>query len=378
MTLRWPLPRLFGRSSAGPQEFEAACDCGVALRGVRTARLERLVCPHCGRVTAMLPRNPRPRPSQPSRSGRRALGRWQQSGAPGARHEAPRVERVQPAPAETATAAPRESQAAKAALQAATAARAAAARLGRSFTLPRLLALAVMVLVVATLAWSWRSARRSTLQRQLNAALQSGTDALDAGRYPEALTDLRKAAVAARQLGLRQENERRAAHLEREAEAWSRLSLPSLESWLQEALAREDRERSRRDFRRNFQGRTAVFEGWLTPSEVEGGEEAAPIASFDWTLAADTMTLELALPAESLPHAATEPRLVVFAAQLDDVEPIATEPGEPLRWRLLLKAPSLVLLTRESPLTRAGRPGDAELKSTLARQRQELGLEAAP
>lgn len=361
-----------GRAMREPQPYRLQCDCGAELSGVRSSRLERIGCPHCGRASAVLPRNPRPRPPEPSQKGRRALGRWRQSGAPGSRSDAPAARRsateATPDSARQATPIGDRLEGLR------NLARRAAAAALRPITLPRLLAAGVALLLLATLGWSWHSSRRTALERRLNESLDAGAEALETGRIPEALVALRTAADAARDLGVVSPEARRAVHLQREAQAWSSLSLNSLEGWLLETRDRDDAERSRRDFARTFAGKTAVFEGWLMPPSGGAAGDAPPRTEFDWALASGPATLELSLPSADLESGdADAPQLIVFAAQLADVA--CVEPG---RWQLRLAPESLVLLSEKGPLVKAGRPADAELDAALARQRARLGIEAAP
>lgn len=252
----------------------------------------------------------------------------------------------------------------------------------RWLTPARLTAIAGLLFVAVTVAWSWRAYRYRASMAELMTFTQAGAKALDEGRLDDAVRALDRAAKAAKTVGLDEPIARRAWQLSREARVWWRLSPTELIEFFEEhSLA--DGEATRRAFAKELAGRSLVFDGTLSelpqvaplPDEDGGGNsprEAAPaLLVFDWGWQADAYAVEVCFERQ-WPLAARAGERIIFGAVLKSLDPVS--PGG-TQWRVRVDPASVTLLTAAAPVARYHWPDEASWAPILTRQRGEAGLQ---
>ncbi|HEX8203552.1 MAG TPA: hypothetical protein VF590_23960 [Isosphaeraceae bacterium] len=380
-----------------PQPYRVACARGHELRGLRTEGYQALRCPTCGEGVFVLPRSPLPESPEPAGRPRRprpeaAEASFDERPVPltdppahapndgDASWVEPEIE-VGPAPAEPPEAegsptrdrtrrgqpgrgprapsrppSPRRPKPV-AAVPAPVAAIPEPVRPGRGDSgpgrRPALVLLAVLGLVVGTIALSVWKQRRSALPRDAEAARVEGLTALDAGEFDRARRLLEPGARAVAALGGEYEGAEAIRQGALEAAIYTDLASEPLEAILEEAARTGDAQWPDR-FAARHRGRSVLFETHVAAVPESPGSGAYDL---DYRILAPgagdrPRVARLDLAGFAL-FEAIKPRLgerLLFGARLADV---VLEDGQ---WLVRLEPGSGVLMTRPGPLEALGWP----------------------
>jgi hypothetical protein len=251
----------------------------------------------------------------------------------------------------------------------------------------RLIVSAIIALIAATGAWSWWRSRISGFTAVLESATEAGTNALEAGDWSLALTELSKAEEAARGIPGTSPVEQLAEHYFLEAHTWSRLAADSLDGMFKTLetggrLPEEGVVQAR--FGVQFRGRTLVIQDYLSRVTFNRGPDgvtrptldAAGRPHLDWVHAGQQYRVELNAADVALFEilATKDPLPIVFGAELDGIR---RDPEHADRWLVDFVPNRVVLLTVAAPFRKAGWPDVEAISDLLNGQRELANLPAA-
>lgn len=346
--------RSANRDGDSPQPFAVRCRCGRVAEGTRQPKPQVIRCPGCQESLFVMSRSAFPAPL-------------------GGVDVAPIRRRTQfktEAPSDGVPAPSRS-----------------------KFVRPRAAAWAVVLLVVATGYWAWRSQQRAKYSAELESAMADGRQLLSKGDFVAAYQRLEIADRAARGLGLTTKTQRSAAHLFAETQVWTNLAPRSVEEFFYVHASKPtpwDAAGVQQAFAHDYAGRTLIVDGWITRDErwvtpppepvkkKKRGKSNPPpqprqefVPVLDWGLLGESyrseLTLENVRSFDYLPP--REPARALFGVELRSLERAADDPQ---KWIIHIVPSSVVLLTVEGPLVRRGWPESADLTALLSHQAAEV------
>ncbi len=363
---------VFGRPEPAPQWFDVGCDCGARLKGERAADCLKPKCPACGTVVFILPATVYPvpvslrqrwlnpdaappadetkRPPEPEKTGRAKTGK-KPAGAPV--EERSRRKSVEaPAPDK----APAE---------------ALSLRLRRWFTPVRLLAIAIISGSLLTGFVLYRQVRWSQAQTQLQAALDRGTEAIEAGNFSTAAREYQAAVTSLDILGRRDVASQRIRSRQQQVQIMSEPLEEPLSTLLDNWLTAPGDNSS---LPASAGQRWLVLDTRVVPTQAD--QYPAGTLLVDLPIMCGDVPVELLIEPRSslasLVAASSDAARVLFAAQIDRGEP--PTPQRPTA-RVWLTARRIIPLTDDNVAEHAGLFPDeaAEREATrqLLRQQRE-------
>ncbi len=341
---------LRGETPDEPQPFELDCECGMRHSGLRRRKAQRIVCRSCGASLFVLPRDAYPEPGALPKKKKK---RRKRKSRPVADRPAPRVriraagqQIVRSTAAGVARASARVGQGTAAAgLGLWHHVRTAAAALRAFWTPFRLVAAGIVVLIVATLAWTVRSRSQEQAIRDLKTADEAARQALAAHDFAAAQEPLARAVGALDELDRYDDPlAREIRQFHRETTALLRMCAVSPFELVQEAdqVASDVSPSAWHDrFVTRYAGVWLVMEGAArrTGSDAAGGRYEFDVPFFAIGAAGRGIRIEGPLPALDALTIAAEPRHVVLAAQLVD----CTLSADNRMWELRLAPESAFL-----------------------------------
>lgn len=345
----------WGRTEAPPAPYRVACDCGATLTGVRAALPQKPACPVCGSPVFVLPNCVYPLPKS-------------------CRAEPP-AEPVRPA-------APPKSVRSRTPTRAASAAAEPAFRetrpRSRFLTPVRVIVAVIGCVIVLTGAVVWRRAQIEQARRNLPLAIERGAAAFAERDFVAAADAYRQAQAALDLLGRNDAAARYVRQCSLEASAASGLAAVGLSDVILQSLSDKGGDSAVERFGRQYAGAWIVCDARL--SVLPDADEKRPRRyQVDLPLALDAHAVEIELSdvpwRAFLADAGAQPRRVVFAAQLEELQP-PTELENAVR--LQLRGATAVLWSSYGSYRAIGFESgdggeDPELRSVLAEQRAFLG-----
>lgn len=371
--------RLFGRPPPEevPQPFELRCACGHEEVGVRLEHPLQIACGGCARTLFVLPRcvYPIPRPSPASLPPSVPVKSKAQPPT------APAVEKKTTA-AITATrtmvaAVPvRPSRLTAWRIAAAKAMREAAHAVVRKLTPSRfqLLVLGIVLAVGLTGYAMFRSRQRAGAEVVLGEALRRGRTAIAARDFVEAAKQFQQAVDAIDVLGRDDPAAREIRQFAREANAVTHLCPKPLHELLADASATDAGRFGlswSEVFRTSFRDTWLVCEALVTRKAAGGAGDARYLVDHPVFSGSQSAALRAELRVFDVLGIETEPRYVIFAAQLQDFAP--GPPGSN-SWTLTLRPDTAFLWSLADNLDAIGMPVDDQTKAILAEQSRRLGI----
>lgn len=335
---------VFGRPEPVPQSYTVSCDCGATLTGERTEAAQKPSCPACGQSVFVLPACSYPIPASLRR-------RW-------AGEEEPVLE---PLPKKKPGKKPRKAKATEPSERRKSDSEKSAspkesrpnltAEFRRHLTPVRLIALAVGMTVMLMGYVLYRQARFSRAQSTVQTSIDAGMEALKDRRFAEAAKSLTSASAALKLLGRRDDTTRSIHRLAEEATVAAELSDEGLPQMLGELFLAKDIDGMAKRFDRLYAGRWLLFDAPLFLVSDEGSKSASE-AQLDLPLIVERLPVDVFVDDhrwQSLlsGSSAAEPKRMIFAAQLDRVDP----PTKDRRGvRLYLRGETAVLWTERESL----------------------------
>lgn len=396
---------LFGGRVSNPSPFEIHCACGRTVSGVRTASAQTQTCPVCQTRLFVLPACVYPQPRAPKRKAMVVPPKP----APAVDPESVEQEPVKPAtvkpqsakpPAATLaepkrkTRAPTETERKPGAISSKphdslpAAARHIADsadldRLRRKLLSPVRLVLAGVALVVGlTVCWIWHLSALNQAERTVVAAARQAEQALEEHDLGEAARQYRQVHSALDVLGRNDSRARGMRQTAAELSAAADLARSSLLDILHEAsspTSSAGRESWAETFRSNYRDEWVVLDARISRvvDAAEGRRydidfrlaDGPPDNLHQAVIVADLPAFDTVLSRETA--GSSEPRRVIFAAQLDDCYP---DPGHPKTWQIVLRPATGFLWSSVQHLELVGVTADDETKQLLADQTKLLGI----
>jgi hypothetical protein len=377
---------LRGDAPEAPQPFEVVCDCGMRHSGLRRRKPQRIICRSCGTALFILPRDPYPIPSAPAPKRKKKRKKSRKQAAP----KVPVRKRLQAAGGEVAHKA--ASGVKEASARAARGA--AAASVGvwshlvayvRGFigiwTPFRLIAAAMLLLAVATAAWTFRSRSHEQAILDLKAADEAARAALAAQDFPTARTEFARAVAALDELDRRDDPlAREVRQLHRETTVLLQISAYSpfeIAAEAENMAAKGSPSEWQLRFRERYARVWIVLEADVrrTGSTPEGGRYAFDFPYYGLGPARRGLRIAGPLLALDALRFSSEPRRVVLAGQLAACE--LTPDGR--AWEMQLDPASAFLWAGVDSYQALGFTFDdaateQQLRDVLRQQARTLGL----
>jgi hypothetical protein len=362
---------VFGRPEPVPQSYAVPCDCGTIVQGERTDAPQKPPCPTCGQTVFVLPACVYPIPESLRR-------RW--SGTEEAAPEPlPKTKRGKK------SASPPKSKPFATKTKSPEAPSVPWSQRRRDFwavirtqiTPVRLIAAGVCLSVTLMGYVLLRQVRWSHAQATVQASIDAGTEALHDRRLSEAAKALAQASASLDILGRRDDAANSIRRLAREAAVGNGLVADGLPQLLTELFELHDADTVAGRFSRRYSGKWILFDAPLYA--VGEGKKSPRSVQLEMLLLVDDELIELRLdgyPWPALLSGSTEaaPKRVIFAAQLDRLEPATKSRDSVIVW---LRADTAVLWSEQETLDALEfLPADAEeravVDSLLSAQRDLL------
>jgi hypothetical protein len=338
-----------------PQPYEVACVCTHRISGMRLPAFQVVRCNRCGNYVFVLPQDVYPKPKPKKKSPSKAIvtppeiGRGAGSPPPlAAGTSSPGVSRRNPPagrPVGAEVAASPASAAAPATASAVSSGSASEIRIeslealptvrGPFFTPVRLVGCGILVVVVLTGYFVWRSQLKEKAAVTLHMHLDAGEAALRAGQFEEAAAEYHQAAEAVDILRRDDAESRVVRQRAKELSAIAHLSPLSLYELCEEArvaVTSGDASWSER-FNRLYRDRWVVIDGDVVS---DAGPDGAlqPLIRYPFQIDGTPVILDARLKALEPGSAVAAPQHVIFAGQLVS---LAEEGTKSKVWVLRLK-----------------------------------------
>ena len=369
--------KLFRRRASQPLPFEAQCACGGTVSGERTAVPQTPICPKCRRSVFVLPASIYPPPKGPktvkAAAPRRKPEPARQAASSGRDPDPPSVAEIESGSgAETAASAKPRPPARQVVRAAVKAGAGRLQSLGKKQTTPVRLVLASALAVVFLTGW-WVMHRRALneAERIIPVATRLGEQALEERDLGEAARQFQKIRGALDLLGRDDAQARTLRQTANEIGASANLAAAPLFDIVHEAAAAGPEESWSETFRSMYRGSWVVID-----APVARSADSSSGRKFDVDLpivegpARAVVVAELPLFEPLLP-AGTEPRRVIFAAQLDDCRP---DPRDEGAWRIVMRPKTAFLWSTPESLARLGVVLDDDTTRVLSDQASRLGV----
>jgi hypothetical protein len=238
----------------------------------------------------------------------------------------------------------------------------------------QLLVLGIAVAVGLTGYAMFRSRQRAGAEVALGEALRRGRTAIAARDFAEAAKHFQQAADAIAVLGREDPTARAIRQFAREVNAVVHLCPKPLHELLAEACATDAGRFGvswSEVFRTSFRDTWLVCEALVTRNSAGGAGDVRFLVDHPVFSGSQSAVLRAELRAFDSLGIETEPRYVIFAAQLQDVAP--GPPGSN-SWTMTLRPDTAFLWCLADNLDAIGMPVDDQTKAILAEQSRRLGI----
>jgi len=372
--------KLFRRRAGQLVPFEVQCACGGSVFGERTSAAQTPICPKCRRSVFVLPASVYPAPKGPKKvkpaPPRRKLEPARRAAASALDPDLSSVAEIESgsgaeiaAPAVASTAKPR-SPARQVVREAVNAGAGKLQSLGKKQTTPvRIVLASAVALALLTGWWVLHRRRLNEAERIVPVATRLGEQALEEHDLGEAARQFQKVRGALDLLGRDDAQARALRQTANEIGASANLAAVPLFDIVREAAGSEGS--FSETFHSSYRGSWVVID-----APVARSADSSSGRKFDVDLpivegpARAVVVAELPLFEPLLP-AGTEPRRVIFAAQLDDCRP---DPRDEGAWRIVLRPKTAFLWSTPESLARLGVVLDDETTRVLSDQASRLGV----
>lgn len=373
--------RLFRRQAVRPAPFEVQCVCGGRVSGERTAVHQTPLCPRCRKSLFVLPACVYPVPKAPRTAQppapRKKKPAATQSAPAEQKRDSTRGPREPTAPAlefssERPLATKPRPPAREVVRATLTASVGALKTLRKKQATPVRLVLASALGVAMLTGW-WVVHRRAVneAERIVPVAARLGEQALEEHDLGEAARQFQKVRAALDLLGRDDPQARILRQSAQEIGASAHLAAAGLFDILHEAASTGPGGSWSETFRSSYRG------GWVViDAPVARSADASFRHKFDVDLpisdgeARAVVVAELPLFERLLP-VGSEPRRLIFAAQLDACRP---DPGEEGAWQIVMQPGTAFLWSTPENLARLGVVLDDDTNRVLSDQAERLGV----
>jgi hypothetical protein len=331
---------VFKRPEPVPQTYRVPCDCGTTVQGERTQAVQKPPCPTCGQTVFVLPACVYPIPESLRR-------RWSGLEEP-VSEPAPKKKRGKKTAGKSEGRSPAIPTEVKNAVPWSQRRREVFTAICSQLTPVRLIAVGVCLSVTLMGYVLLRQARWSRAQATVQASIDAGLDALHERRFDEAAKALSQASMSLDILGRDDEAADSIRRLARETVVGDGLAAEGLPQLLAELFELHDADTVAGRFSRRYAGQWILFDA---PLYYEAKRKPRTV-QLDMPLLIGDDLIEVRLdgdPWPSLLSGSTEttPTRVIFAAQLDRLEP-ATKGRD--SGRVWLRAETAVLWSEPETL----------------------------
>ena len=314
------------RAPLEPESYEIRCPCGGGFRGLRDIRPQRVDCPECGDLFFILPIDiyPKPKPRSNGRTRRQPATNTAEASAAATRDTTtaeavdapPLKERVKQRLRTTGRKTRRGIQL-------------AVQRQRSLFTPFRLVLLGAAVVLAVTSYQMLQRRAKDEATRQIRPATENGYAALQEGDFLTASSEFEKAVEALETLGRDDVSARTVRQMLRESTAATHLTSASLWEIATEAVEMAPQEGLRKwseRFNTHYRDLWVIMETTVSHDIAPDGTAAF---SIDYPLVIGGSRVQFEMDASFMDHyvGSSDPRPIVFAAQLAECRPPVTPQG---------------------------------------------------